>query len=283
MTKIANKNGHAAPVYAAATIACKSAWLPHFDIATTATARLFVLPFAGGGAAQFLPLRGAAPDWLDIQPIQTPGRESRLLEPAINDLPVLINALMAEILPCLDRPFAFLGYSMGARMSLALAHALLAGRHPQPRQLIVAAHAAPSLPSRVPIADSLDSDAFWKLIAQYEGTPGDVLKDDELKALVEPSLRADFRIARQAVTRAGLPLDIPILALSGLSDPYVGPGDMQPWRDETSGPFRLEVIDGGHFFFRSHFEHFSGVVFDTLEPLASEHGKPRWPTKINES
>lgn len=249
----------------------KSAWLPLADRPTAAPARLFVLPFAGGGAAQFQALRRAAPDWLDVQPVQLPGRENRMFEPPVSNLSQMVDALRQEIEPYLDRPYALLGYSMGGRLSLGLAHALAAAGQPLPRQLIVAAHAAPMLPSRVPHVDSLDSPAFWRMIAGYEGTPEEVLDNDELKTLVEPTLRADFSISRQTVTRARTPLDLPILAIAGRHDPYAGPGDMQPWREETEGAFRLEIIDGGHFFLRTHLDSFTAHIFETLKPLSPGH------------
>ena len=246
----------------------KSAWLPRAEHPNVAQIRLFILPFAGGGVAQFQALCRAAPDWLDVQPIQLPGRENRLFESPVSDLAQMVEALQAEFHPHLDRPYALLGYSMGARLSLALAHALAAAGQPLPRQLIVAAHPAPTLPPRIPDVRALDSEAFWKLIAGYEGTPEEVLRDNELKTLVEPTLRADFSISRQAVNRAEIPLELPILAIAGRRDPYAGPGDMQFWRDETKGPFRLEIIDGGHFFLHTHLKSFTKYIFEALKPLS---------------
>ncbi len=234
--------------------------------------RLFVLPFAGGGVAQFQAFCRAAPEWLDIQPVQLPGRENRMFEPPVESLDELVEILQSEVAPHLDRPYAILGYSMGSRISLGLVHALAAAGQPLPLQLIVAAHAAPALPSRLPQIDTLDSETFWNLIAGYEGTPEEVLCNDELKTLVEPTLRADFSVARQAVTRTSAPLDVPILALAGRHDPYAGPGDMQSWKNETSGSFHLQIIDGGHFFLHSHLQIFSSCVFEALKPLSQQHG-----------
>ena len=246
----------------------KSAWFPRGGNSNAARIRLFILPFAGGGAAQFQALCQAAPDWIDVQPVQLPGRENRLFEPAVSDLPQLVEELRREVLPYLDMPYALLGYSMGARLSLGLVHALAAARQPLPFQLIVAANPAPALPPRIPDVTSLDSKAFWELIAGYDGTPDEVLRDDELKKLVEPTLRADFYISRQRVGRNETQPDVPILAIAGQNDPYAAPGDMQFWRDETGGPFRLEVIDGGHFFLHTHLDDFTSCVFDALKAVS---------------
>ncbi|WP_170107216.1 thioesterase II family protein [Roseibium marinum] len=255
-----------------ATASRKSPWLPRAENQAAAPLRLFVLPFAGGGVAQFQAFCRAAPDWLDVQPVQLPGRENRMFEPPVGNLAELVEILQSEVAPHLDRPYALLGYSMGSRVSLELVHALAAAGRPLPLQLIVAAHAAPALPSRIPRIESLDSETFWDLIAGYEGTPEEVLCNDELKMLVEPTLRADFSIARQAVTRTSAPLDLPILAIAGRHDTYAGPGDMQPWKNETSGSFHLQIVDGGHFFLHSHPHAFSSCVFEALKPLSERHG-----------
>ena len=44
------------------------------------------------------------------------------------------------------------------------------------------------------------------------------------------------------------PLPIPILAICGDADPTVSPDEMDLWREETSEPFRLAIVPGGHFF-----------------------------------
>jgi medium-chain acyl-[acyl-carrier-protein] hydrolase len=242
-----------------------SVWFPSSASDNNAAMRLIAIPFAGGGASNYAPLRDAAPDWLDVQAAQLPGRESRMAERPFSDMDELIPALATAIKPLLDRPYALLGYSMGARIALNIAHQLALEGAPPPQSLIVAAHSAPSLPSRVPDMVKFGSAAFWSAVSAYEGTPPEVLENDELKELLEPLLRADFGLARYNRRASPRKLNIPIHAISGEQDRYATPDDMRPWFRETGQSFRLETIDSGHFFLKTKPELFLSAVLRGLQ------------------
>ena len=48
--------------------------------------------------------------------------------------------------------------------------------------------------------------------------------------------------------RDGSPLACPLTAFGGEADPDVTPADLRLWAERTSGPFRLHVYPGDHFF-----------------------------------
>ncbi len=106
--------------------------MPHLTGATVCDLRLICLPYAGGGASVFAALRRHAPDWLDVLPVQLPGRENRIGEPAIAAMPDLVTALTGALAPVLDRPYALLGYSVGARIAFCLTRALARAGLPPP-------------------------------------------------------------------------------------------------------------------------------------------------------
>ena len=51
-----------------------------------ATLRLFCLPYAGGGASIYRLWGPALPSWIEVCPVQLPGREDRYREPAFTSL-----------------------------------------------------------------------------------------------------------------------------------------------------------------------------------------------------
>ena len=79
------------------------------------------LPHAGGGVAPFYRWSSWLPPDIRLLPVNLPGRESRLREPAIDDLPRLIEAMGQAIDPQLGGPFAVAGHSMGAMLAFELA------------------------------------------------------------------------------------------------------------------------------------------------------------------
>jgi len=50
---------------------------------------------------------------------------------------------------------------------------------------------------------------------------------------------------------AGAPLSVPILALSGETDPHVSRAEALAWGGQTTGKFEPEFFPGGHFFIQS--------------------------------
>ena len=69
--------------------------------------------------------------------------------------------------------------------------------------------------------------------------------------LVLPTLRADFSLYETYSHVPGPPLACPITALGGLEDDTVSRRQLDAWRDQTTGPFRLRMLPGDHFFLHS--------------------------------
>ena len=73
----------------------------------TPKVRLFCLPFAGGGASTYRLWPTVLPSWIEVCPIQLPGREDRYREPAFTNTIGISRAIARELTPYLDRPFSF--------------------------------------------------------------------------------------------------------------------------------------------------------------------------------
>jgi len=83
------------------------------SLSSEATARLFCFPYSGCGASMYR----AWPRWVgsvEIVPLQLPGRENRMREPHYGTYEKLASALVADIGPYLDRPYALFGHCGGA-------------------------------------------------------------------------------------------------------------------------------------------------------------------------
>ncbi|WP_284416860.1 MULTISPECIES: alpha/beta fold hydrolase [unclassified Bradyrhizobium] len=218
------------------------------DPETPRRLRLFALPFAGGNAASFGEWSLKLPGWIAFSPVHLPGRERRIMEPAIDDADKLISQLVPAITPWLDRPYALFGHSMGAMLAYELAQALQERGLPRPELLIVSGHGAPNLPRRFPVISHLPDADFIAAVMELGGLPSVLLQEPELLALVLPALRADFRLCETYDWRSRPPLSCPILAIGGRSDRIAGLPELQSWQAMTSQPLRCEMFDGNHFF-----------------------------------
>jgi medium-chain acyl-[acyl-carrier-protein] hydrolase len=213
--------------------------------------RLFCFPYAGGGASIFRHWANGLPEFVEVCPVQLPGRETRFREAAFTRLGPLIEALAGELGPYLDPPFAFFGHSMGALLAFELARRLRRDGRPQPVGLFVSGCGAPQIRTQESPIHALPVADFRERLRGLNGTPAAVLDNDELMDLLLPTLRGDFALCETYTYTPAPPLSCPISAWGGLGDDTVGRQELDAWRAQTTGSFRLRMLRGDHFFLQS--------------------------------
>jgi surfactin synthase thioesterase subunit len=221
--------------------------LRHYGTPGDARIRLVCFHYAGGTAAMFRDWPDRLPPEVETVAVQLPGRDTRLDEPPHVHIGPLVAELLDVLDPVLDKPFAFYGHSMGARVALALAHALRAGSRPCPSALFVASSAAPALGTRVRGWDESD-EGLITYLRELGGTPSIVFERPDLLELFLPPLRADLTVVATSGVPARPPLDVPLRVFAGADDHEASAARMAAWKEETTGPYVLDVVPGGHFF-----------------------------------
>ena len=228
-----------------------SVWIKRPKPNDDAKLRLFCFSYAGGSASLFRKWPEYLSDKIEVCAIQLPGREGRIRESALSSLDSVIAQLIDELVPYLDRPFAFYGHSMGTLVAFELARALRRRRLDGPVQLLVSGRCAPQVIDPDLKLHKLSDEDFIIGLRKYNGTPEAVLEDKDLMALLIPLLRADFQVCETYEYTTETPLDCPISAYAGvdeISSKYIG-----DWQHQTAGSFEKKLFSGGHFFI-SHFK-----------------------------
>jgi medium-chain acyl-[acyl-carrier-protein] hydrolase len=225
-------------------------WIVRHGANEDAELRLFCFPYAGGGASIFRSWADALPDTVQVFGVQPPGRETRMVEPAHTRLTELIDSLGPAVLAHLDRPFAFYGHSMGALVAFELTRWLRRHGHPQPERLLLGAFRAPQL--RNPNIKIYHlPDEVLKVVLRTDGTPQRILENEELMAVILPTLRADFELCDTYQHEVQTPLDIPFSIFAGNDDVRVSANDLRGWSEQTVSRCRFRRLPGGHFFLHS--------------------------------
>ena len=219
--------------------------LPFRTDRPSADVRLFCLPFAGGSAATYRTWGSQLPSRIDVCPVELPGRGTRFAEPPMRDFAALVDHLAEALEPLFDRPVAFFGHSLGARVALELARRQLG------RVVHLYASACPA-PHRDRASASahgaMSDEDLVALLRRWGGTPEEVLQNAELLALALPILRADLGLLDAYQGTATPRLDCPITVFAGTKDEDIPLEDARAWSECTSAEHRLVVLEAGHFF-----------------------------------
>lgn len=231
--------------------------------------RLFCFPFGGGGAALYRewhkPFPASAPILVEVCPIHLPGREDRLLETPINRLDVLLDALVHELKPYLDRPFALFGHSWGGRIAFELAHALRQAYAQEPVHLFVAGYDAPQtiVPRKDPI-HLRSNEVLLPRVRQIGMIPGAFKDDDEAVLRSLDALRADVATIETISYTPKTPLTCPLTVLGGLQDNTTQRDALTQWNIQTTGQFDMYMLPGEHYFVRTAQKAVTSLIFEKL-------------------
>lgn len=224
-----------------------SAWIRRFHPNPDSGVRLICLPHAGGSASFFHPMSRALSGRADVVALQYPGRQDRRMEPCVEDIGELALAIAAELAPCLDRPVALFGHSMGATLAFEVSRLMERKYAFTPAHVFVSGRRAPSI-HRDETVHLRGDDGIVREMLALQGTDSAVLADEELLRMALPALRGDYRAIERYRAESGAVTAAPVTALTGDSDPRVSVADADAWRSHTTGRFELKVFPGGHFF-----------------------------------
>jgi surfactin synthase thioesterase subunit len=189
------------------------------------------------------------PRWIgqfEVCPIQLPGRENRIRDPHFDTHQELAESLAEQLLPYLDRPFAFFGHCAGALPAFEVARRLAGRDLPSPRRLVVSAQVAPHHCPHDRFLDCTDDelvDELKRLTVERGGEP-----HPALLALALEVLRKDLDANRvyRLDEPVPIPMDITVLHWSG--DPEVTPSQLEGW-SHYAPEVRFTVLAGGHYEF----------------------------------
>ncbi|MFE2209290.1 MULTISPECIES: thioesterase II family protein [Streptomyces] len=217
-------------------------------------ARLFLFHHAGGSHQVFRDWDRHLPgDW-EVCLTDAPGRGMLADQAPVADVQTLVRHFMDELLLWLDRPFAFFGHSMGALVAHELTLALREARLPLPVWVGVSARGCPRAVRERPTAlHALPSSPLREELKRMGGTPGHILDDPELWALLEPVIRADFSVVENWRPGAGraLELPVPFSVYGATADPWASPAELAGWSEYGDRFQGCRLFEGGHFYFAS--------------------------------
>lgn len=219
----------------------------------------------------YLRWRRLLPRWIEIVPVELPGRGARLGEPFMTDFEGMVDLVCKEHAHSMRGRFVLLGHSMGALLAYGVAQRLVKMGEVLPSALIASGSAAPARRDWSRLSHENDDDALICDLRKQGGTPEELFADAELTRITLDILAADYRVCKSFLYAKVPPLPVPIHVWAGRSDD-IEPEHIQAWSIETGLEMSLDWFDGGHFFIRHQETQVISVLSQRLEFLMAGEG-----------
>jgi pyochelin biosynthetic protein PchC len=222
-------------------------WFRTFTPVHRPRARLFCFPYAGGSASVFSTWGAALPPDVELVAVQYPGRQDRIGEPAVDDLTVLADRVTETMAGLCGVPVSLFGHSMGAWLAYEVVLRLENRWSCTVENLFVSGQTAPHLDHTI-TWDTESDEALVAEIQRMGGSGSSHLDHPELRELILPFLRADFRAVNTYRRVPVIRTQTPVVAYCGDRDPDITEDDLQAWSRATTTGFATALFPGDHFY-----------------------------------
>ncbi|WP_405974472.1 alpha/beta fold hydrolase [Streptomyces sp. NBC_00988] len=213
--------------------------------------RLVCFPHAGGSPTSYRNWQRGLPAGVELLSVCYPGRQVRLAEPPITDMAELADRITEALEPCLDRPLALFGHSMGSAVAYETALRLSRRHGVRPVRLFVSGRGAPHTvpPSRLHLADD---PTLYAEIERLGSASAHLVSHHALRELLLPALRADLRLIETYRPAAPERTSCPIVVYFGDQDRGCTPERLAAWSQLTTARAEFHAFPGGHFYLENH-------------------------------
>jgi medium-chain acyl-[acyl-carrier-protein] hydrolase len=228
--------------------------------------RLVCVPPAGGWYTTFEPWGAVLPPQVDLCAVTLPGHGIRLRETPLTDIRAMAEGIAGELAELPQHPYVVFGHSMGGLIAFETVRALRRRGLPPPRALGVSGIRAPHIAA--PPSDWRDPARVVDRLRELQALPHHVLAKPKLMDALLPAFQADLTATDSYRAGPAALSDLPLLAWAGVNDPATGVPEVSAWRECSSGPFLLTVLDAGHSYLTDHAGVIARPLVDSLAGAA---------------
>jgi surfactin synthase thioesterase subunit len=225
--------------------------------------KLICLPFAGGSRYSYYRYMRFAPEWLEIVPVDLPGRGSRLNDPLLTNIHSIVEDVLTSIEPHIQSGYALYGHSMGALTALLLMRQLRKRKMNLPLHLFVTGHGGPSANNNKIIRHALPKEQLIGELNSLDGMPAEILQDEWMMDFFLPVIRADFEAIETYRYESDEKFEIPITCVIGKEE-QISLENARAWSRETIAHVDVRQFPGKHFFIYQHDNEVVRLIGRTL-------------------
>lgn len=215
--------------------------------------------FAGGNKFSFNEFNKYLKNDFDIYHLELAGRGSRIGEDLLTDLSSIRDDLFKQIENKLNNPYILYGHSMGGLLAYLLTLLIEEKKLLLPSQLIISGRSNPQMKPK-DIRHDLPREQFKNILKELNGTPIQVLENEELFEFFEPILRADFQAIERFHFDENRKVSANLMVLFGDEEKNFTLDDAKKWEQFTTKAFSLHQFSGNHFFIFKEIEKICELI-----------------------
>ncbi len=242
-------------------------WLIRGSCDADAPVRLICFHSMGVGASLFTNFLLNPPDGCDVLAVQTPGRENRIDEIAVENVESLVDQVVPYLLPLFDRPVIFWGHSYGGIVAQEVIRRLCDQHSLEPLHFVVTGTVAPHLIHLWQKREVLLKAMVEDNSPEYLMSLSRYVDDPEFIKSILPLMRRDYPLLQNYRFQLRSPLDCPITAFAARQDDFVYTDEIREWAQHTCSTFELLEVDGDHWFLNRN----RAFIVATLQEIAANH------------
>lgn len=224
------------------------------------TRRLICFSCAGGNGSEYFRWKNLLDDDIEIGVFTLPGRGSRFGERCVTDLSAVVSEVSAQVADFSDKPYAFLGHSLGSLLAFEICHGLQKSAARLPEHLFLSGRKAAHLPLTRRTYYDLPDQQLLAEVTKLGASNNSLLENTEFVELLLPILRADFQLNDSYQYTHTELLPVPITTFCGRQDTAVAADDVARWRELSTAKVRSHLFDGGHFFIEQHAADIARII-----------------------
>lgn len=243
----------------------QNTWFTIPEVNPEAAFRVFCFHDAGGSASLFDGWEKLVDKSLvELVLVEMPGRGRRLEDAPYVDHRALIEDIMPALSPLLDKPYIFLGHSMGGLVAFELIRELRRMNATLPQKLFISSTSGLNAYSKSQVDYTLSNDELVQLYPHLEMKN---IGSAEMQDMLINILRADLQFLYNYEYHAEEPLNIPIIAIHGSEDERVKRHQIEQWEKETTASFNLVSRSGGHRYIQHDGEFVVQLIHEEANAL----------------
>lgn len=240
--------------------ASKPEWFVIPEPNPDAAFRVFCFHDAGGNTSLYQPWKDISDD-VELVLVELPGRSARSEEKPYTNLASLLNDLLPELLPMLDKPFCFFGHSMGGVLAFEVARALRRSNKAMPSKIFISS--APQLATyrKRDVDHTMDDDT---VAAMFPNLSRENITDETLRKHLIGILRADLLLLSNYQYVKEAPLSVDLVVVHGSDDDRVSRSQAEEWKHETTSSIKIITRQGGHRYIEHDTAFLTGLIGEEI-------------------